>query len=115
MFLLKIFHVTDKKYINALSLAGSIGLHMVSGIVVGALFGYFLDEWLETSPWLTGIFLILGIVAGFKNVYVDTKRLVAVQKEEESAHDASGPEEKSGRENAPDRKDKDGTDARKKG
>lgn len=111
MFLLKLFHVTDKKYINAMSLAGSIGLHMVSGIVVGTLIGYFLDEWLETSPWLTGIFLILGIVAGFKNVYVDTKRLLAAQKEEEAAHDAFCPAEKNGRENAPDRKDKGGSGA----
>ena len=77
------YKITDKSYLNSLSHAGTIGLHMVTGITVGTLMGYFLDDWLGTSPWLTGIFMILGIVAGFKNVYVDTKRLVASQKEED--------------------------------
>jgi len=77
------FNITDKSYLNALSRASAIGLHMVSGIAVGTLIGYFLDRWLGTFPWLTGIFMFFGIVAGFKNVYVDTKRLVASQKEED--------------------------------
>ena len=72
----------DKSSLNALSQASAIGLHMVSGITVGTLIGYFLDRWLETSPWLTGIFMLFGIVAGFKNVYVDTKRLVNSQNKE---------------------------------
>ena len=80
---LNYLNITDKSYFNALSRAGTIGLHMVSGIAVGVVIGYLLDRWLETSPWLTGIFMVLGIVAGFKNVYVDTKRLVASQKEED--------------------------------
>ena len=84
MLLAKIFNIKDKAFINSLSHAGTIGLHMVSGIVVGTLIGWGLDSWLETSPWLTGIFMILGIVAGFKNVYVDTKRLIARQKEEDA-------------------------------
>ena len=77
------FNITDKSYLNALSRAGAIGLHMVSGIVVGTLIGYFLDRWLGTFPWLTGVFMFFGIVAGFKNVYVDTKRLIASQEEED--------------------------------
>lgn len=79
------FKVADKSYLDALSRAGAIGLHMVTGIVVGTLLGYFLDGWLGTYPWLTGIFMLFGIVAGFKNVYVDTKRLVASQKKEDEA------------------------------
>ncbi len=83
MFFKRLLGITDKNYLNALSRAGSIGLHMVSGIAVGALMGYGLDHWLDTKPWGTGIFLIFGIIAGFKNVYLDTKRLVASQKEED--------------------------------
>ena len=84
MWLARIFNITDKGFLNSLSQAGTIGLHMVSGIVVGTLIGWGLDHWLETSPWLTGIFMVIGIVAGFKNVYVDTRRLVRTQKEEDA-------------------------------
>jgi ATP synthase protein I len=87
--LVKTFKVTDKGYLNALSHAGTVGMHMVSGITVGTLIGYFLDRWLKTFPWLTGIFMVFGIVAGFKNVYVDTKRLVASQKKEEQTRSPS--------------------------
>ncbi len=55
---------------------GVIGMHMVSGPLVGVAIGYFLDEWLGTGPWLKLAFLIIGVGAGFLNVYVDTKGLV---------------------------------------
>lgn len=89
MLLLKFFKITDKRYVTALSQASVIGLHMVSGIVVGALIGYGLDRWLNSSPICTLIFLAVGIVAGFKNVYVDTKRLLATQKQEDDEYFAS--------------------------
>ena len=56
---------------------GVIGLHMVSGPLVGVVIGYFLDRWLETSPWFKLIFLFIGIGAGFLNVYMDSKILIA--------------------------------------
>ena len=87
-FLRKIFKL-DREYIDALSHAGTIGLHMVSGIAVGTLIGYGLDAWLETSPWLTGIFMVVGIVAGFKNVYVDTNKLVKSQEREDRMRSSS--------------------------
>ncbi len=83
----KLFGITDKKFLNAFSQAGTIGLHMVSGIAVGAVVGYLLDRWLDTRPWLTVIFLVVGIVAGFKNVYVDSRRLIAAQQREEEEED----------------------------
>ena len=83
MLLAKLFNIKDKAFISSLSHAGTIGLHMVSGIVVGTLIGWALDKWLDTHPWLTGLFMFFGIVAGFKNVYVDTRRLIARQKEED--------------------------------
>jgi ATP synthase protein I len=32
-------------------------------------FGYQLDKWLNTSPWLMILFLLFGIAAGFINVF----------------------------------------------
>ncbi|MES9997202.1 AtpZ/AtpI family protein [Desulfovibrio aminophilus] len=58
-----------------LSTAGTMGLHLVSGTFVGFAIGWLLDRWLGTGPWLLLIFLILGIVAGFMNVYRDAQRM----------------------------------------
>lgn len=55
---------------------GVIGLHLVSGPVVGFAIGYGLDVWLGTSPWCKIIFLLVGIGAGFLNVYRDTQALL---------------------------------------
>ncbi|SHN54561.1 AtpZ/AtpI family protein [Desulfovibrio litoralis] len=66
----------DKQSSDALTYAGVIGLHLVSGTLVGGVMGYFLDKWLGTGPWFFLIMLVFGIVAGFKNVLFDTKRLL---------------------------------------
>ncbi|MEW6457074.1 MAG: AtpZ/AtpI family protein [Acidobacteriota bacterium] len=47
----------------------SVGLMFPVSIAVGLAIGYFLDSILNTSPWLLLIFTILGIIAGFYNVY----------------------------------------------
>ncbi len=55
--------------------AGTIGLQLVSATFIGLAMGYFLDKWLGTSPWLLMLFLLLGIVAGFRDVYREVKRI----------------------------------------
>lgn len=67
----------QKEGLEGLASVGTIGLHMVSGPLVGVVIGYFLDRWLETSPWFKLIFLFIGIGAGFLNVYMDSKILIA--------------------------------------
>jgi ATP synthase protein I len=42
---------------------------LVAGVLVGGVGGYFLDRWLDTTPWLLIIGLLLGSAAGFNNVY----------------------------------------------
>jgi ATP synthase protein I len=69
-----IFNI-DKEYWQSLSRAWMMGLQLVSGTFIGLLMGIFLDKWLGTKPWLTIGFLILGIVAGFKNVFREIKRI----------------------------------------
>lgn len=61
---------------EALATTGVIGLHLVSGPLVGFAIGYGLDYWLGTSPWGKLIFLFIGIAAGFLNVYRDTRHLL---------------------------------------
>lgn len=62
--------------LEAASSAGVIGLHMVSGPLVGVAIGWGLDAWLDTGPHMKLLFLFIGIGAGFLNVYRDTRRLV---------------------------------------
>jgi len=45
--------------------------------------GHYLDRWLETTPWLTLVFLFLGIAAGFRNIFILTRRELRRQQEEE--------------------------------
>lgn len=70
------FLKVQKQGLQGMTSVGVIGLHMVSGPLVGVVIGYFLDKWLGTGPWLKLVFLVVGIGAGFLNVYVDTSRLV---------------------------------------
>ena len=64
---------------RAVSTASVIGLHMVVAVFIGFAIGYFLDDFLGTRPWLTIIFLAAGIVAGFKNLIVQGKKLIYFQ------------------------------------
>lgn len=52
----------------------SMGISVVLAIAIGVWFGLALDRWLDTAPWFFWIFLFIGIAAGFKNVYVITRR-----------------------------------------
>jgi len=55
--------------------AGTLGLHIVSAIIVGLVIGYFLDDYFGTKPWMIMIFFLVGVVAGFKMVFEDFRRL----------------------------------------
>lgn len=58
----------------------TIGLHLVSGIIVGTAIGYFLDKNFSTSPYLTIIFFFLGFLAGLNNMYKDAKKYINSEK-----------------------------------
>ena len=61
---------------QALATTGTIGLHLVSGPLVGFAIGYGLDYWLGIHPWGKLVMLFIGIGAGFLNVYRDTQILL---------------------------------------
>jgi len=52
----------------------SMGISVVLAIAIGVWFGLTIDRWLGTAPWFFWIFLMIGIAAGFKNVYIITRR-----------------------------------------
>jgi ATP synthase protein I len=46
-----------------------VASELAAGILVGGFLGWLIDSWAGTSPWFLLTFLILGIGAGFWNVY----------------------------------------------
>jgi len=56
--------------LRSLSMVSSMGISVVLAIGIGVWFGLSLDRWLGTKPWFFYIFMLIGIAAGFKNIYV---------------------------------------------
>ena len=74
----------DPDMLSAMGKASTIGLHMVSGVLVGGGIGWLLDKGLGTAPWLFVIFLLLGIAAGFLTVWRDARSIIAAQERSDS-------------------------------
>ena len=47
----------------------SVGLEMGICVVLGYLIGWKLDQWLETDPYLTIFWIVVGFGAAFKAVF----------------------------------------------
>ncbi|OGP52308.1 MAG: hypothetical protein A2Y79_13585 [Deltaproteobacteria bacterium RBG_13_43_22] len=63
-----------RNYVKLLAMASTMGISMVLALVIAIVIGYYLDKWFQTSPVFFLIFMVLGIVAGFRNIYVIMKR-----------------------------------------
>ncbi len=63
-----------RKYIKLLAMVSTMGISMALAIVIAIAIGYYLDKWFQTSPVFFLIFMVLGIIAGFRNIYVIMKR-----------------------------------------
>lgn len=70
------FFKLDKGYKEAISNASILGLHMVSGPIVGGAAGYYADGYFGTKPWLLLVGLAFGIAAGIKLLLTDTRKVL---------------------------------------
>ena len=61
-----------KKMFRTLSYLSTVA--MAISIALGALIGYYLDKRFHTEPWLFFVFLVLGIIAAFKNLLFMVKK-----------------------------------------
>jgi len=57
---------------------------MVASSFIGLFIGYYLDKWLGTSPWMTLIWLVIGIISGFRNIFILTRRAVRELEQDEA-------------------------------
>ncbi|MCK4487100.1 MAG: AtpZ/AtpI family protein [Desulfobacterales bacterium] len=63
-----------KKQFRELWYYSSLSFSIALAIVIGLAIGYWLDTRYDTSPLLTLVFLGLGIIAGFRNIYLAMKK-----------------------------------------
>jgi ATP synthase protein I len=63
-----------RQALKLVGLASTLGLTIVIATFIGLALGLWLDRVFNTSPWLTVIFLIVGIIAGFRNFYLFMSR-----------------------------------------
>lgn len=59
-----------KELFRSLAMVSSMGISAALAIALGVWFGLFLDRTFNTHPWFFYIFLMIGIAAAFKNIYV---------------------------------------------
>lgn len=63
------------RQIRELAYYASIGLSVALSIFIGLGIGVYLDRYVfGTTPWLTLIFMVLGILAGFRNIGLAIKK-----------------------------------------
>ena len=68
-----------KKLLRQAGWAATLGFQVAFAVFIGLAIGVWLDSKFGTLPWLTLIFLIMGVVAGFLNYY----RFIKKQQEQE--------------------------------
>ena len=78
----------DKRQLmKSLGFLSSLGISMVAASFIGLFIGIYLDKWLGTSPWMTLIWLGFGIAAGFRNIFILTRRALREQEDEQERND----------------------------
>lgn len=59
-----------------------VGIQFPVAIVLGFFFGKWLDQQLNTWPYMTGLFCLFGIIAGFINLFRITAAAARAEKAE---------------------------------
>jgi len=70
-----------RRYIRELAYYSSLGLQVALSIFIGVAIGVYLDRRFDYYPWLTLVFLVLGIAAGFRNIWLAIKKSERAQQE----------------------------------
>ena len=63
-----------KRAFRELAYYSSLGLSVSLSIFIGLAVGIYLDRRFETSPWCTLVFLVLGIIAAFRNIAIAIRK-----------------------------------------
>lgn len=61
----------------------TIGLELGLSVIIGLVVGQFLDDFFGTEPWLFLLFLIFGLVAGYRSVFRLLRKMKSDQPEKD--------------------------------
>lgn len=75
---------SDRTVFQALTMVSQVGISMLAPIFMCVYIGIKLDNWFETS-YLFIIFVLAGVCAAFRNVYLLLKKFYAKDLEREEA------------------------------
>lgn len=64
----------DRQFYRMLGALSTVGITLVVTTVIGYFIGFYLDRAFNTSPWLTIIFFLFGVAAGFRNLFQFARR-----------------------------------------
>ncbi|WP_083258616.1 AtpZ/AtpI family protein [Cellulosilyticum sp. I15G10I2] len=59
----------NSSWARSLMLVSQLGISMVTPILLCTLLGVFLDNKMNTEPWLTIVLIILGVGGAFRNLF----------------------------------------------
>lgn len=78
----------DRRLLRLVGSLSTVGIAMVASTVIGYFIGKYLDGLFGLHPWLTILFLLLGIASGFKNLFDQAKKVQNLDRpEEKGKHD----------------------------
>jgi len=75
---------SNDSFRQGIGFAMRLGVEFTVATGVGTLMGYFLDYWLETSPWFLALGVIFGGAAGCLSVYRAAEELAPPEEEDDS-------------------------------
>jgi ATP synthase protein I len=64
-----------KEYVRLLVALSSLGIEMAASIIIGYFIGRHLDKLFDTGNILTTIFVLFGMVAGFRSLFRISKKV----------------------------------------
>ncbi|MFV0504135.1 MAG: AtpZ/AtpI family protein [Lachnospirales bacterium] len=65
-----------REIVSAFTLVSQMGITVLVTIIPMVIFGNFLDKTFETSPLFLTIFILFGVLAAFRNIYVVSMRFI---------------------------------------
>ena len=63
----------------------ALGLEVSAAVLGGLACGYYLDEWLGTSPWGVLVLTLGGMVTAFSRLFTLTRRFDALRRKDDRA------------------------------